>query len=296
MRKKKIMTKQELAFQICMIVLFSLLFLLCFYPFYYIFIASLTNPQVPSSQIGLLPVRATLSNYQQIFAIKGIGRAFLVSVARTVIGTAVTIFFTSILAFCVTQKELPLRKFFYRFTVVAMYISAGLIPWYLSMRSLQLKDSFLIYILPSAVSAYCMVLIKTYMESIPQSLEESARIDGAGYFTIYSKIVMPMCFPVIAAVAVFTAVQQWNSWTDNLLLVNENNLQTLQMKLMEYLNQATNIAQQAQNGGVDGATAVLSPFTVRMTITMVVTLPILAVYPFVQKYFVKGIMLGAVKG
>ncbi|HHV11871.1 MAG TPA: carbohydrate ABC transporter permease [Clostridiales bacterium] len=296
MTKKKI-SGREMLFQICMIILFVVLFIICFYPFYYIFIASISNPQsVTSTSIRFLPIQPTLSNFRKVLELNGIWRSFIVSLARTVIGTMVTLLFTSMLAFTLTQKELPCRKFFYRFAVVSMYINAGLIPWYLTMRSLHLKDSFLVYILPTALSAYCLVLVKTYIESIPTALEESARIDGAGYFSIYWKIILPVCMPILAAVIVFTAVGQWNSWTDNLLLVDDNNLRTLQLTLLEYLNRANNIASQARTGGavVDGSN--ITPFTLRMTITMVVTLPILIVYPFMQKYFIKGIMIGAVKG
>lgn len=294
---KKKLPFREILFQCIMVLLFGLMFIVCFYPFYYIFIVSISDPGAASrTPVGLLPVQFTLSNYRQVFELNGIFRSFLVSVLRTGAGTVVTLVFTSILAYTLTKKELPGRKFFYRFAVVSMYINAGLIPWYLTMRSLGLKDSFLVYILPTAVSAYSLILIKTYMESISPALEESAMMDGAGYFTVYRKIIMPLCVPILAAVVVFTAVGQWNMWTDNLLLVNKNSLKTLQLTLLEYLNQASNIASQARSGGsVMGGTAI-TPFALRMTITMVVTLPILMVYPFMQKYFIQGIMIGAVKG
>ncbi len=297
MRKKK-MPAKEIVFQVCMIIIFAMLFIACFYPFYYIFIVSISDPQAAqATTISFLPIKLTLENYKKVFELNGIWRSFGVSVARTVIGTIITLFFTSILAYTLTKDELPGRKFFYRFAVISMYINAGLIPWYLTMRSLHLKDSFLVYIIPTAVSAYCLILIKTYMESISPALEESARIDGAGYFSVYAKIIMPICLPILAAVIVFTAVMQWNMWTDNLLLVNSNNLKTLQMTLLEYLNQASNIANQAKSGGTAAvAGSAITPFTLRMTITMVVTLPILLVYPFMQKYFIQGIMVGAVKG
>ena len=134
------------------------------------------------------------------------------------------------------------------------------------------------------------------MESISTALEESAMLDGAGYFTIYLKIIMPVAVPILAAVIVFTAVGQWNQWYDNLLLVNDNNLKTLQYTLLEYLRQATNIANEAKSGNMIGAAAAITPFTLRMTITMVVTLPIIIIYPAMQKYFIQGIMVGAVKG
>ena len=297
MNKKKLPGK-ELVFQAAMVLLFTLILISCIYPFYYIFIASISSPDaVKRSMITWYPLEPTLANYVQVFKLNGIMNAFLVSIARTFAGTAVTLFFTSILAYTLTKNELPCRKIFYSIAIVSMYINAGLIPWYLTMRTIGLKDSFLVYILPTAVSAYSMILIKTYMESITGGIEESAMIDGAGYFTIYWRIVMPICKPVLAAIIVFTAVGQWNSWTDNLLLVNNMNLKTLQMTLLEYLNQATNVASMARTGGASAVSgAAISPFTLRMTITMVVTVPILIVYPFMQKYFINGIMIGAVKG
>lgn len=297
MNKKRLPAK-EIIFQVVMVIIFTGIFLSCVYPFYYIFISSISDPDaVQKSMITWYPLEPTLKNYAQVFKLNGIFNAFFVSVARTVIGTIVTLFFTSILAYTLTKQELPFRKVFYSIAIVSMYINAGLIPWYLTMRTIGLKDNFWVYILPTAVSAYNMILIKTYMESIAGGIEESAMIDGAGYFTIYSKIIIPVCKPVLAAVIVFTAVGQWNSWTDNLLLVNNLDLKTLQMTLLEYLNQATNIANMAKTGGASAVSgSAISPFTIRMTITMVVTIPILIVYPFMQKYFISGIMIGAVKG
>lgn len=297
MNRKKLPAK-EIIFQITMIIIFTGIFLSCIYPFYYIFISSISDPDaVQKSMITWYPLKPTLKNYAQVFELNGIFNSFFISIARTIIGTIVTLFFTSILAYTLTKQELPFRKLFYSIAIVSMYINAGLIPWYLTMRTIGLKDNFLVYILPTAVSAYNMILIKTYMESIAGGIEESAMIDGAGYFTIYSKIIIPVCKPVLAAVIVFTAVGQWNSWTDNLLLVNDLDLKTLQMTLLEYLNQATNIANMAKTGGASAVSgSVISPFTIRMTITMVVTIPILVVYPFMQKYFISGIMIGAVKG
>lgn len=296
--KKKRMSNSEILFQTCMIIIFSMLFLSCAYPFYYVFIASISDADaVNRTALSWYPIEPTLSNYKQVFELNGMWNAFLVSVARTVIGTVITLFFTSILAYTLTKEQLPYRKLFYSIAVVSMYINAGLIPWYLTMKNIGMKDNFLVYVLPTAVSAYSMILIKTYMESISFGIEESAMIDGAGYFTIFMRIVLPVCKPVLAAIIVFTAVGQWNSWTDNLLLVNDMNLRTMQLTLMEYLNQATNIANQARTGGAGAvSSAMVSPFTLRMTITMVVTVPILIIYPFMQKYFINGIMVGAVKG
>ena len=295
MNKK--MDFKEKIFQLSLVLLFAIMFIVCIYPFYYIFIASISESDAARRQmITWYPLGVTFSNYGQVLKLNGLLQSFFVSVARTVIGTAVSVFFTSILAYTLTKDELPFRKSFYKIAIVSMYISAGLIPWYLTMRSLGLKDNFLVYILPSAVSVYSMILIKTYIESISSGLEESAKIDGAGYFTIYRKIILPICKPVLAAIIVFSAVGHWNSWMDNLLLVDDMRLKTMQLTLLEYLNQAANVASVARSGGGAISGVAISPFTIRMTITMIVTVPILVVYPFMQKYFINGIMVGAIKG
>ncbi|GHU69433.1 sugar ABC transporter permease [Clostridia bacterium] len=285
-------------FQTVVVAVFTILFVSCVYPFYYIFIASISSPDaLKKAMVTWRPLSPTIGNYLQVFRLPGLFRSFLVSVARTIVGTCVTMFFTSILSYTLTKKELPARKVFYTIAIISMYVNAGLIPWYLTMRTLGLRDTFLVYILPGAVSAYSMILVKTYIESLSQGLEESAMIDGAGYFQVYWRIIMPISKPVLAAIVVFTAVNQWNQWTDNLLLVNNTNLKTLQMTLLEYLNQASNVANMVKTGGINAVSGVaISPFTLRMTITMVVTIPILLVYPFMQKYFISGIMIGAIKG
>jgi putative aldouronate transport system permease protein len=296
-------TWSEWLFQAAVIIIFTVFVLLCIYPFYYIFAYSLSNPQsVGRVGLLLLPVNFTLQNYNQIFGLVGFGNAFIVSVARAVIGTAITVLFSSLLAYTLTKEMLPGRKIFYRITIISMYLSAGLIPWYIVMINIGMQNNPLLYILPSAVSVYFLILIKTYMEQLPASLEESAVLDGAGYLTCFLRIVMPLCKPILAAVAVFSAVNQWNSWTDNFFLVDNKNLQTLQLTLLTFLNQADALARQmatsgANAGALSGMGYVkLSPMSIRMTMTMVVAIPIILVYPFMQKYFVKGIMLGAVKG
>jgi ABC-type glycerol-3-phosphate transport system permease component len=293
----------EWLFQTVVIFIFTLFVLLCIYPFYYILVYSLSNPQ-SVGRVGLLlwPIDFTLGNYKQIFGLSGFLSSFIVSALRAIIGTAVTILFSSMLAYTLTKERLPGRKIFYRVTVISMYLSAGLIPWYIVMIKIGMQNNPLLYILPYAVTVYFLILIKTYIEQLPASLEESAVLDGAGYFTSYFRIVLPLCKPILAAVAVFSAVNQWNSWTDNFFLVDAKNLQTLQLTLLTFLNQADSIAQQmATSGGNAGVLSgmgyvKLSPMSIRMTMTMVVAIPIILVYPFMQRFFVKGILLGAVKG
>lgn len=295
---------QGLAFNIVNYTVYALIALCCLYPFYYIFIVSLSSPEeVSRGHVFLIPMGFTLSNFARVFALRDIPQAFFISLSRTVIGTAITVFCTSLFAYILTRKELRIRKIVYRFTVTSMYFNAGLIPWYILMLKLGLKNNFLLYVIPSAVIAFYLILIKTYLEQIPPSLEESAMVDGAGFFTIYMRIIIPVSMPIIATIAVFSAVDQWNTWYDNLFLVNKQSLKTLQLMLYEvirdaelYANQQVSDLASHNGGGAVGVVHRLTPTTIRMTVTMIVTIPILFVYPFMQKYFVKGIMIGAIKG
>jgi ABC-type glycerol-3-phosphate transport system permease component len=204
---------------------------------------------------------------------------------------------TSFFAYLMTKEEMFGRKIIYRFVIITMYLNAGLIPWYMTMKTYGLKDNFLLYVIPGAVSAYYMILIKTYIESLPAALEESARIDGAGYIRVFRSIIFPLSKPIVATVAIYAAVGQWNTWTDNYFLVNKANLQTLQMILYNYLNQSQNIANISAQALTAGTAVVkITSMSIKMCITVIVTVPIICVYPFMQRYFVKGIMMGAVKG
>jgi ABC-type glycerol-3-phosphate transport system permease component len=179
-----------------------------------------------------------------------------------------------------------------------MYFNPGLIPWYLTMKAYHLNNNFLLYIIPSAISAYYVVLLKTFFEQMSPSLEESAKLDGAGIFTVFLKIVFPLSKSIVATIAVFASLGQWNEWFSNYILVSDPKLQTLQLILYNYLNEASAIARRMMENksNTSDVKRKITPTAIRMTITMVVTIPILFVYPFMQKYFVKGIMLGAVKG
>lgn len=272
---------------------------ICIYPIYYIFIFSLSSPQESiRGGIYLIPKGITLFNYISVTKFQGIPSAVIVSISRTILGTAVTVFSCSIFGYALTKKELIFRKFFYRLVIITMYVNAGLIPWYITMRMVGLQNNFLLYILPWAVSGFYLILIKTYIEQIPPSMEESAMIDGANYFVIYLKIIVPLALPVLATIAVFSAVNQWNAWSDNFFLVRNPKLQTLQLILLTYLKESESLARDIRSMDSEQLKHIarLTPISVRMTITMVAILPIAFVYPFLQRYFVKGIMLGAVKG
>ena len=196
---------------------------------------------------------------------------------------------------------MPARKWVYRFLILTMYINGGMISTFIVIKSYGLLNNFWVYILPLLVSAYNIVLIKTYVEQLPQSLEESARLDGAGYIKVFTAIILPLSKPIIATVAVFVAVGQWNSWFDNHIYTRgAESLTTLQYLLYNYLNEAQRLADQIKNsvngGDISQMMSNISSKGIRMTITVLASLPIFMIYPFMQKHFVKGIMVGAVKG
>ena len=197
------------------------------------------------------------------------------------------------MAYFFTKEELWGRKIWYRLVVVTMYFSAGMIPVYLNNRMLGLTNSFWIYIVPNMFSVYNMVLIKTSIESMPAELEESAYLDGAGYFARFTKIVLPLQKPILATVALFQAVNHWNDFFTTKMYITRPKLYTLQFQLYELLNQVTAASEQIN---ATDPYASITPLGIRLTLTAVVVIPIMMVYPFIQKYYVKGIMVGAVKG
>lgn len=278
-------------------VILTIFAFLCIYPFYYIIIYSISDANQAASGLFLLPKGFSLETYKGLFLLNDIPQALLISVSRSILGAIIAIVGSSFFAYLVTNQKMIGRRFVYRFVVLTMYLNAGLIPWYMTMKAYGLQNNFLLYILPGLVTAYYVILIKTYIESLPRELEESALIDGAGIFTRYLRIVMPLSKPIIATIAVYAVVGQWNAWTDNYFLISDARLQTLQMILYNYLNQA-NRFQQMSSSAMDASAAasMITPTSVKMCVTVVVVIPIMCVYPFLQRYFVKGIMMGAVKG
>lgn len=273
------------------------LMIVCIYPFYYVLIYSISDPAQAAKGIFLLPKGFNLDTYKGIIKLNDIPGAYMISILRTLLGTGITILCSSFFAYLVTNPKMYFRKFVYRFVIITMYINAGLIPWYMTMKAYGLQNNFLLYIIPGALSAYYVILLKTYMESLPKELEESAKIDGAGMMTIFGKIIFPLSKPIVATVGVFSMVGQWNQWQDNYFLVSDAKLQTLQMVLYNYLNQANRFQSMSSNAiDASAVASAITPSSIKMCITVLVVLPIMCVYPFLQRYFVKGIMMGAVKG
>lgn len=294
-------TPGDIVFTVLNYTFFIIFTLSCIFPFYYLFINTISsNDLVRKGAINFIPRGINLDNYFSLFSAGEVGQAFLVSGARTLLGTALMVAASAFVGYLVTKKEMWNRKFWYRFLIITMYFNAGLIPWYLNMSMVGLTNNFMAYIIPSIVAPYNIILVKTYIESIPAELEESAFIDGASHMDIFRKIIWPLSKPILATIAIFGAVNHWNSFTDSLILMqNSPELYTLQHRLYLYLSTSTNIGALMNSGTSASATVMQSALNtkvIKYTISMVSIIPILMVYPFMQRYFEKGIMLGAVKG
>ena len=295
-------SKRDRTFQVINILIFAIFAIICAYPFYYLIINSISaNDLSASGKVNFLPHGFQLENYVKVFQLNGLGTAAMVSLGRTVIGTICTVLASVYLGFMFTQQRMWHRKLWYRFMVITMYFNAGLIPMYMTMKTLHLTNSFWVYIIPAIVQPFNIIMAKTYVESIPPALQEAAEIDGAGTMPVFAKVILPTCKPIMATIAIWSAVGQWNSFQDTLIYITDQKLYSLQYLLYTYLNQASSLATMVQqSGGNVSAVANLAtqqtPTSIRMTISVIVVLPILFVYPIFQKSFVKGIMIGSVKG
>ncbi|WP_139992102.1 carbohydrate ABC transporter permease [Paenibacillus paridis] len=273
-------------------------FIVTFYPFWNIFIISLNSAEdTLRGNLYLWPRDFSLASYQQILNDSEIWAAIKVTVLRTLVGTPLAVVVISMLAFSLSKKELVGNRFWSLYFVFTMYFGGGLIPYYMVLKSLHLIDNFMVFILPSMMNVFYMIIVRTFMQQLPQELDESAKMDGANYMQIFFKIILPLTTPVLATIGMFTAIMHWNSWFDSYVFTYSADLKTLQAVLVKILNQYQTGAMvgDAQQLADASKRMAVSPDTIRMAATMVATLPILMVYPFLQKYFVKGMTLGAVK-
>ncbi len=239
----------------------------------------------------------TLENYKEVFRDGKIMKAYTITIARTAIGTLFSLLVTSFAAYSLKEKELPGRKIITMLITFTMLFSGGMIPTYIQYNKLGLIDNFWIYVVPGLVSVTYLIMMRTFFESIPDSLEESAKLDGCGYFKIYAKIMIPLSKPVIAVVGLYTAVNHWNDWFSGAFYMRSSDLWPVQTVLQQMLSRAmaakevTTVAQAiAQNANT------VTSDSLKMAAVVITTVPILCVYPFAQKYFAKGAMVGAVKG
>jgi len=275
-----------------LLVVFLFIIVITLYPFLNVLAISFNDPIDTMRNINFIfPRQFTTSNYVYVFKENNLIQPLLLSVARTVLGAGIGVVCTAMLAYVLSRKDFYFNKAFTILFVITMYVSGGLIPEYLLlMRTLKMGNNFLVYIIPGLIWVYNLILVRSFIEGLPIALQEAARVDGANDFVIWARIVLPLCKPVLATVALFMAVGQWNSFMDTYLYAKE--LPTLQYVLYEIMEKATikidpHAAEQMKNA--------VSPLSVRMAITIIATVPIIIVYPFLQKYFVGGMTVGAVK-
>ncbi|MCR1950656.1 carbohydrate ABC transporter permease [Clostridium sp. DSM 100503] len=295
MKLKKKKNKIEV-FDIVLVIIMLFIVVITLYPFLNVLAISLNDAlDTVKGGLHIWPREFTLQNYKEIFSGSSkLPRAFVNSVLRTVIGTVTGVLATTMLAYTLSRRDFIFNKFVTILFIVTMYVSGGLIPEYLVIRELGLVNKFAVYILPGLISAFNVIVVRAFMDGLPEALYESAAIDGANDWAVFRKIVFPLCLPVIATVALFIAVGQWNSWFDTYIYARTNDsLTTLQYELKKIMDNAA-ATIDIHNPNLQN-TARSNPESIKMAITIVATVPILVVYPFVQKYFVSGMTLGAVK-
>jgi ABC-type glycerol-3-phosphate transport system permease component len=285
-------------FSVCNIIFFVILGIVMLFPMYKVFITSIiTAGELYSSPLVLWPKEPTLVSYQFLFSNDEILTAVRLTAAVTILGTFLSMFFTLTLSYALSKNFVPGGKIVHRILLVTMFLDSGLIPYFLLVRSLGLTNNWLVNIIPSLVSLWNYLVIRSFFKQLPQSLEEAALIDGAGWFSIFFRIVVPLSMPVIATFTLFYAVGYWNTWWEAMLFCNDTNLQTLQLFLRRLV--VTNRGMDTMRSSfatMRGARVALFNESLKMAACIVATVPILVVYPFLQKHFAKGVMIGAIKG
>lgn len=268
------------------------------YPFLNVLAISL-NDSVDAVRGGIhiWPRKFTLQNYREVFTYPHLVTGFYISVLRTVVGTVLGLVSSAMVAYVISCREFMFRRFVSGIFVLTLYFSGGMIPEFMLIRKLGLINNFWVYILPGLISGWNVFVLRAYMDTLPENIKESAKLDGANDLTIFFRLILPLCKPVLATIALFIAVGQWNSWFDTFLYTTGNpSLTTLQYEMMRILQNVT-VSSTGSMYALGQANAPrVSPESIRMTITVVATVPIVLVYPFLQKYFVKGLTLGALKG
>jgi putative aldouronate transport system permease protein len=292
----------DAAFNLFKAVVLGAIVLVTLYPFWNTIVVSL-NQATDTTRGGLYlwPRIWTLQSYKAVWISANIPHALFISVARAFCSTVLNLFLTTMLAYALSRKEFFLRRPLTLIIVISMYVNAGLFPNYFLIKNLHLNNTFLVYIVPSLIGAFNFIVIRTYIKTIPESIFESARIDGTSDFHIFLRFVMPLSKPVLATVALFVAVGAWNAWFDTLLYCSAKpELFTLQYRLMSLLQASMNQSKSAADVNSLGmnaniAASIVTPVSIRSAITIIATVPILLVYPFLQKYFVVGLNVGSIK-
>ncbi len=295
-RRKKIKTA-DLVFIIINTLILSFAVAITLYPLLNTLAVSFNDAvDALSGGIYLIPRKLSLNNYEAIFNRRNLRTAAINSVLRTVIGTVLHLSVTALMAYVLSVKEFVFRKPVSLFFVLTMYVNAGLIPVFLLYRELRLTNTFWVYVIPGMVAGFNLLVLRTYMNSLPDSYRESAQIDGANHMTIFMKIYAPICKPVFATVALFIAVYQWSAWFDNMIYNPRNtDLTTLQYELMKLLSSAMSQTSSSGAYGQSTQSVAITPTSIRAAATIVTSMPIVILYPFLQRYFITGLTIGGVK-
>ncbi len=296
-------SKGSILFDIVNHSLLILLVVFTIYPVVFIVALSLNDGfDTLKGGIWILPRQFTIDNYVEAFKDKDIVNSFVISLSRTVVGTLVSVLFISMLAYALCDKNLPGRGLITKFIFITTIFSGGLIPFFILLRDLKLINSFWVYILPAVYSFYNMIIVRANFESIPVSLAESARMDGAGDIRILFQMYIPLSMPILATIALFTGVFHWNDWFAGTFYVSKRKLMPAATLLQLILSESTfeqsgmsNI-NQVMNSSFGSKARTTTPQSLQMAFVVIITLPIVLVYPFLQKYFVKGVMIGSIKG
>lgn len=298
MEKKKRRVSSEKTFDILNGIFLLILVIIVAYPLYYVLIASISDPyEVYAGKTFLLPSKITFEGYKRVFKESSIAGGYLNSIYYTVLGTVVSVFLVMTTGYCMSKKTLPFRRTIMMFYVITMYFSGGLIPTYLVVSKFHMLNSVWALILPGGVSVYNVIVTRTFFEnSIPNELYEAAAIDGSSNIRTFVKIALPLAKPIIAVMVIFTMVAYWNDWFTALIYMQDKAKYPLQLALRQILIQSQALASMM--GNMDGGYAEANKLTelIKFASIVVGSVPMLIAYPFVQKYFEKGFMAGAVKG
>jgi putative aldouronate transport system permease protein len=289
-------TSGEALFDIVNVLLMVMICFLTIYPIWYVLVNSFNEGKdAMRGGIYWLPRKFSFDSYKAVFDNNGIMRAMWITIAKTVLGTALHVFFTAMVAYALTRRELMGRKFYMLMGTITLFFYGGLIPYYLLIRDLGLLESFWVYIIPAMFSFFDLIIFLSFFREIPAALQEAAMIDGANDFKIFYKVIIPVSMPVIATIALFHGVWQWNDYFTGMIYINDQTLQPIQTYLYRVVAQASsNQIASAVPGGID--TKTVTSQSIKLATMVVTTAPIVFVYPFLQKYFVKGFMIGSIKG
>lgn len=289
--------KKATGFDVFNFILMTILAIITIFPFYYVILISFADYEAVQKQlIYIFPTTLNFDAYKMVFKGKMFVNAFFVSVFITVVGTALSMVLSTAAAYTLSKKFIPGQKVMFTLVLIPMFFSGGLIPYYLTIKNVGLIDKIWVLIIPGAINTFYLILMKNFFEDLPASIEESAKIDGANDMYILYKIVIPTSAPVIATISLFYAVDKWNEYYSALLFISNRNLYPLQLVLREAVLDFTQLMGSSIGAQIARSNRAMYPQAMKMAIITITTVPILCVYPFLQKHFTKGIMFGAVKG